>query len=270
MNFISKVKYFFLKDLRIFLSYKGSIFNQLLVMLFAVYILLKFSDVYNVSASSIIESYEIDLFSFLMVGLIFTDTALRIIISLPAFIRSHQTIGILEELFHISKYSELKMLFLNSTYTIFLCFLRSSVFFIIYLIFSDSVLNIDKILLIILIYLLQVICVCGIGLICASYTLLFKQNNIVQTFFILGFTFFSDAFIPLNVFEGFLQSLAQLLPSTHSLSIVRNVISEGMYQGIFAELGNLFLITLIFVSLGCILFKTSIKLTKKYGNMSFF
>ena len=270
MNFISKVKQFFLKDLRICLSYEGSIFNQLLITLFVVYILLKFSDVYNVSASKIIESYEIDLFSFLMVGLIFTDTSLRIIISLPAFIRSHQTIGILEELFHISKYSELKMLFLNSTYTIFLCFIRSSVFFIIYLIFSDSVLNIDKILLIILIYLLQVICVCGIGLICASYTLLFKQNNIVQTFFILGITFFSDAFIPLDVFEEFLQTLSQILPSTHSLSIVRNVISGGIFQETFYELGNLFFITFIFVVLGCFLFKTSIKLTKKYGNMSFF
>ncbi len=270
MNFISKVKYFFLKDLRIFLSYKGSIFNQLLVMLFAVYILLKFTEVFNVSASIIIERYEIDLFSFLMVGLIFTDTSLRIIISLPAFIRSHQTIGILEELFHISKYSELKMLFLNSTYTIFLCFLRSFIFFALYLTLSDSDLHLDKVLIIVFIYLLHVICIFGIGLICASYTLLFKQNNIVQTFFILGITFFSDAFIPLSVFEGFLQTLSQIIPSTHSLSVVRHVISEESNQGIFAELGNLFLLTFVFIFLGCYLFKISIKLTKKYGNMSFF
>ena len=270
MNFASKVKYFFLKDLRIFLSYKGSIFNQLLVMLFTVYILVKFTEVFSISALELLESYEIDLFSFLMVGLIFTDTSLRIIISLPAFIRSHQTIGILEELFHISKYSELKMLFLNSTYTIFLCFLRSLIFFVLYLAFSDTILHIDKILFLVLIYLIHVICIYGIGLICASYTLLFKQNNIVQTFFILGITFFSDAFIPLSVFERFLQTLSQILPSTHSLSIVRNVISEAPNQEIFAELGNLFLITFIFVSLGCFLFKTSIKLTKKYGNMSFF
>jgi len=270
MNFVSKLKYFFLKDLRIFLSYKGSIFNQLLVMFFAVYILLKFTEVFGMSALTILESYEIDLFSFLMVGLIFTDTSLRIIISLPAFIRSHQTIGILEELFHISKYSELKMLFLNSTYTIFLCFFRSFIFFVLYLALSDSVLHIDKILIIVLIYLLHVICVWGIGLICASYTLLFKQNNIVQTFFILGITFFSDAFIPLSVFESFLQTLSQMLPSTYSLNIVRNILADALNQEIFAEVGSLFLITFIFVSLGCFLFKTSIKLTKKYGNMSFF
>ena len=79
-----------------------------------------------------------------------------------------------------------------------------------------------------------------------------------------------NAFIPLDVFEEFLQTLSQILPSTHSLSIVRNVISGGIFQETFYELGNLFFITFIFVVLGCFLFKTSIKLTKKYGNMSFF
>ena len=112
-----------------------------------------------------------------------------------------------------------------------------SYIFILYLIFNDSALNTDKILFIGLIYLLHVICVCGIGLICASYTLLFKQNNIVQTFFILGITFFSDAFIPLNVFEEFLQTLSQILPSTHSLSIVRNIISDGFNKETFMNLG---------------------------------
>ena len=98
--------------------------------------------------------------------------------------------------------------------------------------------------------------------------MLFKMKR--QNSCKLGITFFSDAFIPLDVFEEFLQILSQTLPSTHSLSIVRNIISDGFYKETFYELGNLFFIAFIFVALGCFLFKTSIKLTKKYGNMSFF
>ena len=82
-------------------------------MLFAVYIIFSLTRIPGIENLSFLENSSINLFSFLFIGLIFTDTAIRVLkISLPAMIRSYQTIGILEELFHISNKKKLKWYFL--------------------------------------------------------------------------------------------------------------------------------------------------------------
>ena len=108
MMIFKRLALFFLKDLRIFLSYKGSILNQLFVLLFAIYIIFSFTQIPEIKNLKLFEDMGIDLFSFLFIGLIFTDTAIRVLVSLPSMIRSYQTIGILEELFHISDTKKLR------------------------------------------------------------------------------------------------------------------------------------------------------------------
>ena len=69
MMIVKRLKLFFLKDLRIFLSYKGSILNQLFVLLFAIYLIFSFTQIPGIKSMNLLEDMNIDLFSFLFIGL---------------------------------------------------------------------------------------------------------------------------------------------------------------------------------------------------------
>ena len=269
MRLLKRAKLFFLKDLTIFFSYKLSIFNQLAVMALLAYILFSFSKISGINDLSFLEETGIDFFTFLFVGLVFTDTSIRILVSLPAMIRSYQTIGILEELFHTSKNKELEMVFLNNLYSLFLCIFRALFFYLLFMMFSEDAIKIN-ILISALVFFLHMISMYGIGLICASYSMIFKNNNLIQSFFIIGTTFFSSAFVPLNVFEQFIQNLSILFPSTFSLEIFRNMLSFNSLIGNESTILSLVILSVSYLLMGAFTFKISVKLSKKYGNMNFF
>lgn len=264
-----RLKLFFLKDLRIFLSYKGSILNQLFVMLFAIYIIFSFTQIPEIKNLNLLEDMNLDLFSFLFIGLIFTDTAVRILVSIPSMVRSYQTIGILEELFHISNNKEIEMIFLNNIYTLTLCFFRAGILCLLFF-YLDGFPLLNQVFVLWVIFLLHITAMYGIGLLCASYSLLFRQNNVVQTFFILGVTFFSNAFIPNDAFSSIIQNLSVIFPSTLSIEIIRLLFSdEGAVEN-YCLILTLFFQSVIYVIMGIYALKASIKISKKYGSLNFF
>ena len=269
MMIVKRLKLFFLKDLRIFLSYKGSILNQLFVLLFAIYLIFSFTQIPEIKSLNLLEDMNIDLFSFLFIGLIFTDTALRVLVSLPAMIRSYQTIGILEELFHISNNKEIEMIFLNTIYTLTICFIRAGILCLIFFCF-DGFPTLNQVFISLIIFLLHILALYGIGLLCASYSLLFRQNNIIQTFFILGSAFFSSAFIPNEAYADVVQNLSIIFPSTSSIEAIRLLFTDGNLDNNLNLLIALFLMTVIYMIMGLLAFKASVKIAKKYGSLNFF
>lgn len=269
MMIFKRLKLFFLKDLRIFLSYKGSILNQLFVLLFAVYIIFSFTEIPEIKNLQLLEDMNIDLFSFLFIGLIFTDTAIRILITLPSMIRSYQTIGILEELFHISNNKEIEMIFLNTLYTLTLCFFRAGLLCLLFF-YLDGLPSPNELLLSLVVFSLHIIAMYGIGLLCASYSLLFRQNNILQSFFILGVTFFSNAFIPNDAFSSIIGDISVIFPSTYSIEVVRHLFSDGNAVQNFNLIRTLFFESIIYVIIGITALKASIHISRKYGSVNFF
>ena len=135
--------------------------------------------------------------------------------------------------------------------------------------FSEDAIKIN-ILISALVFFLHMISMYGIGLICASYSMIFKNNNLIQSFFIIGTTFFSSAFVPLNVFEQFIQNLSILFPSTFSLEIFRNMLSFNSLIGNESTILSLVILSVSYLLMGAFTFKISVKLSKKYGNMNFF
>lgn len=269
MMIFKRLALFFLKDLRIFLSYKGSILNQLFVLLFAIYIIFSFTQIPEIKNLKLFEDMGIDLFSFLFIGLIFTDTAIRVLVSLPSMIRSYQTIGILEELFHISDNKEIEMIFLNNVYTLTLCFFRAGILYLLFF-YLDGFPTVNQVFMSLIIFSLHIIAMYGIGLLCASYSLLFRQNNVLQSFFILGITFFSNAFIPNEAFSSIIQNLSVIFPSTHSIEAVRHLFSDGDLVENFYLIQTLFFESIIYVIMGITALKASIHISKKYGSINFF
>ena len=269
MEGLKKLKLFFLKDLTIFFSYKGSILNQLFILFFSAYIIFSLSQIQGIQNLDFLTNSDIDLFSFLFIGLIFTDTSIRVLVSLPAMVRSYQTIGILEELFHISQKKEIEMLFLNSTYTFVLCFFRAAILSLFFFAL-DGFPSMQQITTSLIIFLLHMTAMCGIGFFCASYSLLFRQNNIIQTFFILGATFFSSAFIPNEAYADFVQNLSIIFPSTSSIEAIRHLYTYGNLDNNLNLLISLFFITALYMIMGVVTFKASVHIAKKYGSLNFF
>ena len=161
------------------------------------------------------------------------------------------------------------MVFFNSIYTLVLCFFRAGALSLIFFILNGFPPP-AQIYLTLIIFVLHIIAMYGIGLLCAAYSLLFRQNNILQSFFILGVTFFSSAFIPNEAYMEIIQNISIIFPSTSSIEAIRNLIGEGNIDNSYNLLTTLFLQSVLYVIMGIITFKTSIYYAKKHGSINFF
>lgn len=95
-------------------------------------------------------------------------------------------------------------------------------------------------------YLLVLLSMYSLGMIIASVCGSLKMANVVCTFVYFPMLFLSGATIPFEIFPKFLQNIAQLLPLTHGIQLLKGV-SLGIYneQMLFS---SIFLVVITMIS----------------------
>jgi len=116
--------------------------------------------------------------------------------------------------------------------------------------------------------ILSVLAFWAVGNLAAASVLLFKRGEPISYFFGTASALFGTVFFPKEIFPPALQTIVDLIPTTHALAVLRGSILEG--KG-FATLGGSYLYLLVFsavlVPFSLWLFNAAVRRAKRDGSL---
>ena len=260
----SMLKAFFLKDLKIFTSYKFNLLTTALTILFLIIFIYLFSSSIQLSIQN---KYVDNAFNFFLIGLIITELSIRLVSNIPNTLRGYQVSGVIESIFMDNKHGV--MLILSGTiFPVFLSILRISIYIILSIFLVDEFkLFYDNIFIGIFCILTSVISFISIGLISSYFTLNFKIANPIFLIYSAIILLFSGALIPLDSIPSSFAWMSYLLPNTYTIEILREISTNpGVSEVASSNIISLVMITLIYFSAGIYVAKLGILHSQKSGN----
>lgn len=218
-------------------------------------------------AGGILEQYGGDYFSFLLIGVAFTDYLLASVNSFAEEIRRGQLQGTLEALL-ITPMSIPGILFCSSLFNYVFTTLRLCVYFSFGLLFFDLKLNIMHVSALICIFLLTLISFWGIGMLSAALILIFKQGSPVKWLLGPASGLLGGIFYPVDVMPPWLQAVSQCIPVTHAVEAMRHIMIQGAgIKEVFPQVMVLSLFAMVLFPFGVWSFKLALAHAQKNGTL---
>lgn len=120
-----------------------------------------------------------------------------------------------------------------------------------------------------IIFLLTLISFSSLGIISASFIMIFKRGNPVGWLINILEGLISGVYFPVTVLPGWLQFLAKFFPITYAIRAIELAVYKGYSLiHLFKELIFLFLFSLILLPLSFVAFKYSLKRAKQEGSLA--
>jgi len=263
MKFLAFLK----RDFLMALSYKLPFMMQLLGIFFSVFIFYYVSLFVNVGKNGLLEKYGGSYFTFLLVGIAFSDFFLTSTNSFAEEIRKGQLFGTLEALL-TTPLSAVEILLYSSSYNY--CF--SAVRLLAYFIFGSIFLPLPIIkinfLLVSVVFLLSLLSFWGIGMLSASFVMVFKQSSPIKWLLGSATGLLGGVFYPKEVLPDSLKIISNLLPITHAVEALRlTLLNRAGLGDIWHQIIALFFLSSIIFPLGIYSFKFGLKVAKQNGSL---
>lgn len=268
MGLIRKGYSFFRRDFQIQISYKLSFFFQFFGIFLSILTFYFISVMIGDSSIPSLEVYGGDYFSFVLVGL---GLELYIFTSINTFsdnIRIGQMMGTLEYM----------MVTPTEVYTIILSsslwsFFYATIQVVVLLLLGVFVFGLDftyfNLLGALIILVLSIISLSSLGIISASFIMIFKQGDPINWVFTSLSSLFGGVFFPITVLPSYLQFFSYLLPITYALNGMRKALLQGLGLGALSfEIGVLLLFCLILIPLSIFSFRYAVNVARKEGSLS--
>ncbi|MBW2647484.1 MAG: ABC transporter permease [Deltaproteobacteria bacterium] len=119
-----------------------------------------------------------------------------------------------------------------------------------------------------LVLFLTIIVFCAIGVLSASFIMVFKRGDPIYWIFGSASAIIGGIYFPISVLPPFLQKCAALLPITHALEAMRLLLLKGYsLKAILPQIKMLILFVVIIVPLSVLAFKYAVKRAKKEGSL---
>ncbi|MFZ0461883.1 MAG: ABC transporter permease [Candidatus Acidiferrales bacterium] len=121
----------------------------------------------------------------------------------------------------------------------------------------------------ILILLASILAFAGLGILSASYILLFKRGNPAK-WFVLGLSgLLGGMMYPVSILPGYLQAIARLIPITYSLEGMRAALLGGARMGqLWPSIGALLVFAVILLPASFLTFAWALRRTKVTGTLT--
>lgn len=108
----------------------------------------------------------------------------------------------------------------------------------------------------------------SIGILSASFVIVFKKGDPVSYFLSASSAFIGGTFFPVELFPQWIQNIAYLLPITYSLDAFREVLLKGGgIEAIAVDLTVLSLFLLVFLPFSIYVLKISVRFAKQNGSL---
>ncbi len=263
---IEIAKSFFLRDLRIAFSYRLNFFSKFLGVLLSTVLFFFIGELVG-EESKVLKPYGGDYFAFALIGVAFTDYMFLAVNSFSEDIRRGQVEGTLESLL-VSSISELALMIYSSLYKFCFTSLRIVLYLACGVLLFGLKIHLSDPFALLIVLLLTFAAFGGIGLASAAFVVLFKQTSPLN--WIMGplAGLAGGVVYPVTILPWWLKCISMLLPITHSLEALRNLLLNGAS---LYEVGNSILVLFCFavtlMGIGLLLFKRALIIARKQGSL---
>jgi len=264
---IFKIYAFIKRDFLIEKSYRLEFFLRLISVFFFLVIFYFVSQLFKQSPISHLAPYGGDYFSFVLIGIAFFGYLNFGLNSFSDFIRREQLWGTLEGQL-VSPTRILTIIGFSSVWQ----FIYTTFETLIYLIFGTFIfgvsLRIGNIIQIFLILILTVTSLVGLGMISASFILVFKRGDPLNWLITNFSTLLSGVYFPVTILPIWLQKISSLIPFTYTLNTLRHALLSGS-SGI-TPLRDMFILvffSIVFLPLGIFSIHYGLRKAKIKGSL---
>ena len=261
---LSRVRAFVVRDFQLAVSYRLQFFFRLLQVFFIVTTLYFISQIFSGPSVTGFAQWRDPLAAWL-IGLAVLNYLMTGFSSLATALRSEQMQGTLEGVL-MTPINLPTLIVASSAWD----FLQATFFSLLYLALGRLLFGVEyrgSFLLALLILLLTTLVLASLGILSASFAMVFKRGDPFAILLGTGATLFSGVLFPTQLLGGF-SAVSRLLPTTYGVDGIRRVLLEG--QG-FAEVREplltlcLFLAVLLPFSLW--VFSRAVRRAKREGSL---
>ena len=257
---------FLKRDLLVAISYKADFILQIVSILVTVPAAYFISRMYGTGHNALLDRYGGDLFSFVLLGVAFTDYHVLSLRTFNASLRESQLMGTLETIL-LSPTSITELLLYSSLWGYLLTSLRFVLYLAVGAAFGLRIGHANAAAAV-GILALAVTAFAAVGVLIAAVTMVIKRGEILITAVTGASAVLSGVLFPVALLPGWLQAVSHVLPMTAALEGMRLALIQG-YSA--RQLAPQFLALAIFaavlVPLGLLAFRRAIRWTKVAGTM---
>jgi ABC-2 type transport system permease protein len=249
-------------------SYKIAFALQFLGILVPLTGLIFMGRLFNTVDISSISRYGGNYAAFMLVGVVVTSYSGIALRAFSGNLRAAQFTGTLEVLL-LTRASLPTIVFGWSLYP----FLRATVFMLVYLTGGFLILglrldnaNVGSAFLALL---LTVTVMGSMGIMAASFTLVFKQGDPFTAAIVVASGLLSGTMYPVSILPGWLQAISRILPQTHAIESMRLAVLQGYSVGdLMPQLGALAIYAVLLLPLSLLTFKLAMHRAKIEGSLA--
>jgi len=265
---VRKVYAFLKKDIKIELSYKLSFILTLLSTILFTLVFFFLARMLEGAKLPSLGVYSNSYFSFALVGMAFYSFFALCINLFSSKLRQEQLTGTLETIF-LTPTRSITLLAGMSSLGIIQGLLGVLVFFCIGIFFLGANISISNVPVLVLLLALCTINFVSMGIIAASFILVFKRGNPINWLFQNISLLVGGVLYPVNVLPEKVQKISNLLPVTYALEALRkNLIPAASVKGLPEQTLPLAISAAILLPLCIGFFFFAVRIAKKHGTLS--
>lgn len=267
MNIIHKPVAFIVRDFKVAASYRLQFALQFLGVFFSITVFYMLSRLIGQEKLVALEAYNGNYFSFLLIGIAFTD---YFTVSAGAFandIRGAQMVGTLESLL-VTPTSITTILLSSYLYKLLYTSLRIGMYFLLGIFVFGVEFNFNNVFGLVTTFILTLLPFIGLGLMSASFIIVLKQGSPISYLVTTSSGLFGGVMYPVNVLPEWLQPVSNFIPITHGLEAMRRLLlNKATMPDIMPQLFNLSIFSSIFLAIGIYSIIVAVKIARKEGSL---
>ncbi|MBW1892801.1 MAG: ABC transporter permease [Deltaproteobacteria bacterium] len=266
--YLKKPFVFLYKDFINESSYKFAFITQFLGMFLSILSLYFLSKLVGDSASPHLKQYGGNYLSFLLIGLALISYVQVSLRSFSTCIRSAQTLGTLEAML-VTQTTIPTIIISSSLYSFVITSLRIVAYLLLGALAFDLDINDANYLGAMLILTLTVFSCSSIGILSASFIMVFKKGDPLNWIFSGLSWLLSGVYYPVSILPDWLQSLSYFLPVTHSLEGMRLALLQGYsLEDLLPSIIPLIVFSAVMIPFSLWIFKYAVKIAKINGSLT--
>ena len=264
---LAKPVAFLIRDLKLAVSYRLQFFLQGVGILVTALTFSLFSQLLAGQNIQSLEPYGGDFFSFVMIGIAFSDYLVSSTNTFAHEVRVAQVVGTLESML-VTPTSIMTILFSSYLYTLISTSLRILLYLVLGIFVFGVDLQVTGITTVLLTFFLSLLPFFGLGLLSATFIIIFKQGSPISGFIAVTSGLLGGVLYPVAVLPVWLKPLSALLPITYGLEAMRQVLLNGAgLRDIQAQLLILLLFSVVLLTLGISSVYVGLRIARKEGSL---
>ena len=262
-----KLSAFLRRDLLEAMTYKFSFVSSLVTILFSSATFFFISKLVQPGAPAL-GAYGGDYFSFAVVGIAFSSLLGLFQEGLPSVIRRAQVAGTLEALL-VTQTSIQPILFGSSLYSLCYQSVRTFLHLVLAFILFGMKVGVVNWAGVFSIFLLTALCFFSLGILSASFTLVYKMGNPFSWIFGSASGLLGGVVFPIAILPSWIRWASYLLPVTYSLDGMRKSLLAGAaFPEILPAVGALAAFNVVLLPLSLWAFRFAVRKAKRDGTLT--